>query len=232
MTLYEVVLTTNFGGRLCVNRWNYEGSGTPVGVTGSFGLGIGMGLVDGDSSTLAVDSMLDLIRQLQSSTILWENIVVKAVYDPEDFYAQPFSGALAGSRTGQALPSFNAFGFTTSRVRRDIRRATKRFVGVTEDGQNGGVVDPTVVSTYMEPVATAMSGTLSYTAGGNSLAFVPTICHRERYNPATHLADANGSAYRYYETEELQLQHIAQGFVWSPYDTVRSQASRQIGHGT
>jgi len=38
-------------------------------------------------------------------------------------------------------------------------------------------------------------------------------------------------AYRYYETEEEQLEHIMENVTWTAYDRIRSQTSRQYGHG-
>jgi len=45
MALYEVVVEQSYAGQQCINRFNYVSSGTPSGVTGSFGLIAALGLL-------------------------------------------------------------------------------------------------------------------------------------------------------------------------------------------
>lgn len=228
--LYEVVLTQTFLNQQCINRWNYVGSGTPAAVTPSFALTNALGAV---ASVGVYDpaKMMKLIAGVQSNGVTFDNIIVKAIYDVLDFYALPFVEPLGGSQTGDSLPPFAAVGFRTSRVRQDIRRATKRFVGVTETNQAGGVLTSAFQTNSCLPLATAMAATLTYLDEGNTLTFSPVVVGKQRYDPETGLASPTGSAYRYYPTLAEQEAHLAQGVIWDVYTTVRSQASRQIGHG-
>lgn len=227
--LYEVVLKSVYQGEDCFNRWNYEGFGTPAAVTPSFGLVFALGAVE-DGGIYPVDRLMNLLSVPISSSVTFVDILVKAIYDPADFYASPFVEPLIGKIDGDGLPAFNAFGFRTNRVRRDIRRATKRIVGVPEGNQAGGVVGAGTL-TQLDTIAAEMSRTLTYNDEGNTLTFVPTIVHKQRYNPDTGLPADDGRAYRYYPTPEEQAPWLAQGFEWSPYPDVRSQSSRQHGHG-
>jgi len=228
--LYEVTLTQNFQNQQVVNRWNYIGSGTPAAVQPSFGLVNALGAV-ASVGVYPTDGLMWKLALTQNSGVTFDNLVVKAIYDVLDFYALPFIEPLAGQRAGEVLPAFNAMGYRTSRVRQDIRRATKRFTGLNEADTTGGTITTAFLTGPMANLAVEMADTLTYLDEGNTLTFVPVVVGKQRYDPETGLPSTTGSAYRYYPTEVEQLQHIAQGFLWDAYNTVRSQVSRQIGRG-
>jgi hypothetical protein len=71
-----------------------------------------------------------------------------------------------------------------------------------------------------------MSDTLAYTGSGASLSFAPAVCGKLGYT-----APSGKRAYKYYPSLSAQLAKTAQGIVWSPYTTVRSQTSRQYNNG-
>lgn len=229
--IYEVVLSQTYQGQNCVNRWNYVSSGTPAAVTGSFGLAFAFGAIPDVVTGYPSGTIISQLAALQASSVTFIDLIVKAVYDPTDFYAAPFVETLVGGLTGDGLPPFNAYGFRTNRVRRDIRRATKRFVGVIEANQANGAVSGATI-TALNDLGALMGQALGYNDEGNTLTYVPTVVSKQRYDPDTGNASAEGRAYRYYPDEATQLEHIAQGIVWDTYSTVRSQASRQGGHGT
>jgi hypothetical protein len=80
----------------------------------------------------------------------------------------------------------------------------------------------------MANVAGAMNAVLTYIDEGNTLTFTPIVAAKEKYQSNTNPVRF---AYRYYASEALQLQHIMSSIIWSAYDTVRTQVSRQYGRG-
>jgi len=224
MGVYRATLFSTYAGQSCVNRWNYISSGSPGGASVSFGLASAMGFVAG--FTPVGGGIFQRLQELQSTGVTYDEVQVENIYDPVDFYTLPFLAGENGDNPGENSSPFVAFGFRTSRVRRDIRRGYKRFVGVAESaiGLEGEIAAGAVPS--MVALANAMSATLTYDDEGNTLTYVPVVLGLEQYTPAS-----GKPAYRPYDTEAEQLMHVAQGFAWENYDYVRSQTSRQYGRG-
>lgn len=226
--IYEVTLTQRYFDQLAINRWNYLSTGTPIGVTGSFALLTAMGLID-SAGVFPTGTIGEQLNGFQPVEVVWEGALCKAIREaPLDFYDYAYPAGTNGGNAGTdaASPAL-AYGFRTNRTRTDIRRATKRFVGVLEGGTNdGGVIDSATL-TELEDLAALMSETLSYTDGGNSLTFAPIVVQKEEYT----VPSSGKKAYRYYDTISEQMDHIMTGIVWTPYDRVRTQTSRQYGHG-
>lgn len=230
MPLMEVILQQRYLGQQIINRWNYLSSGTPAAVTHSFALASAFGAIP-DAGVYPTTAIIARIRQLQDSGVTFENILVRDVYSVTDFYQTPFSPALAGAVTGAGIGPISAFGFVSSKTRYDIRRGTKRFVGITS-GQvtvdNG--FNSTVIS-ELAALAGNMSETLEYDDEGNALAYEPVIVGREKVLISTPPAEPRYS-YRYYDTFAEQADHLMDSITWSAYTGVRSQVSRQIGRGS
>lgn len=232
--LLEVVLESTISNQQFVNRWNYLASGTPSAVSYSFALLSALGFIF-TGSTVPADTLFNAIVDLVSPALVFEQAIAKNIYDVEDFYDRPFVGGHAGETeiSGDDMPAFNAYGFRTSRVRSDIRRATKRFGGMREGANvTGGNINPSIL-VKLTDVADKMSEVVEYDDEGNTLTFSPVVVSKFKYtvpgsSPARY-------AYRYYGEDEggktEQLLHIAEGGAWEPYNTVRSQMSRQIGRG-
>jgi len=233
MGLFEVTLTQSFAQQQIINRWTYEGIGTPASVSMSFALTSALGAIE-SVGVYPPTGMMRTIASIQAAAVTFDLITIKNLYSVTDFYSTPFVTALVGAdaSAGEAMSPAVAYGFRTNRVRSDVRRATKRFVGVGE-GRVGslGVISAGFVSGNMGPVAAKMGEVLQYVDEGNTLTFSPIVCGKERYNPDTGLADPNGRAYRYFGTEAAQLQHVARSVIWDAYNTVRTQTSRQYGRG-
>lgn len=234
-TLFEVTLSGTYFNQQIINRWNYVSSGDPGTVIRSFGLLTAFG-ANPVANIYPAAAPLGKISAMCALGFNFQQLTVLAVYDPTDFLQVPFTPDYGGANVDDSpMSPVMAWGFRTNQVRRDVRRATKRFPGVPEeDVSAGGEIEVTKYG-LMDAVATAMSDTLTYDLGGASLSFIPAVCAKQRYNPVTHLASPTGSAYRYYpeadggETE--QLAHTAQGVTWDKYTQVRSQVSRQYGRG-
>lgn len=222
MALMEVVLRTEYKNQECINRWNYVASGTPAATNYSFALVHAFGAVES-----IADSIIDRLFAIMNVDVNFIDIEARDVYSTTDFYTRPFATGVNGENAGStpAAP-FLAFGFRTNRVRTDIRRATKRFVGATEaDMTNGGVIEAAML-TLLNGLASEMSSVLTYDDEGNTLSFSPAVAKKEKYT-----APSGKDAYRYYTSEATQLDNLAVGVDWQPYETIRSQGSRQYGRG-
>jgi len=223
----EVVLNQSYFAQQCVNRWHYIMNGTPVGVTGSFALTYAMGaILTGDPLDLPAGGFFSVLQDLQNSQVVFEDLLVRSVYDSEDFYTYAWTTPITGGVSGGGVSPSVAFGFNTNRVRQDIRRGQKRFVGVSlSDDANGGLFAGTV-PTRMNAMAASMSESLFYNQGGNNLTFEPAILKKK----AVVLPNGN-TTYRYWPTEAEQLAFSVTGITWERKTTSRTQGSRQYGRG-
>lgn len=234
-SLYELTLAYTYANQQCINRWNYVESGAPAAVSRSFGLVAAFGAVYDEVHVppqYPPDTPLGKIAALVSVGVVFQQLTALAVYDPTDFYQTPFSPAYGGSNDGLATSPMLAYGFRSTQVRRDVARGTKRFAGVCEENMgDDGIVNVGATHDLLAAIATAMTDVLTYDDEGNTLSYTPAVCHKEEYDPNPPPLTGNHRAYRYYPTEAEQLEHTAQGIIWQPYDYVRSQVSRQYGHG-
>lgn len=221
MPIYEVVLRQNYANQECVNRWNYVLTGTPAAVQGSFALIAAFGAI-----SLAAETIIGKVRSLQNQGVNFVDIEARDIYSDLDFYTRPFASSTNGQGLGEGMSPVMAYGFRTSRTRRDIRRATKRFVGAEEGNVAQAGVLTSGVLTVMEELADLMEEPLTYDDEGNTLTFVPAVCSKEEYT-----TPSGKKAYRYRANEALQLDFTATGFLWEVYDTIRTQNSRQYGRG-
>lgn len=233
MAVMEVVLQQTFANQEIINRWNYVSSGTPASVSLSFALVQALGGIFDAALVPPAYPPTKFMRHLaaaQSSGVTFDFLFARDVYSTTDFYESPFVQPLIGTATGEALSPANAFGFRTNRVRTDVRRGTKRFVGLTEGNCGSlGALLPAFLTGAMATVAADMSAVLTYDDEGNTLTFNPAICSKEKYTPDPERPER--TAYRYYSTQTLQLQHTATGIQWDAYTTMRTQTSRQYGRG-
>jgi len=234
MPLMEVVLEQTYAGQQCINRWNYVASGTPASVSFSFALIEALGAI-WDASLVPpaypAGRLMKLLAALQTPAVTFDLITARDVYSPTDFFSEPFVNALIGTQGGDQASPIDAYGFFSNRIRSDIRRGTKRFVGVSETlVGNLGVLTGGGV-TLAQAVATEMSQVLTYDDSGNTLSFAPCVVKRLKYD--TSIAPDGGQrvAYKYNPNEATQMDNLAVNVVWDNYPNVRSQTSRQYGKG-
>lgn len=227
MALLEIVLTQTYVGQTCINRWNYLSSGSAVSITNSAALVAAMGFVP-VAGVFPAGTVAAKLQALQTDAVIFEQMLAKSIQgDPLDFYDYAFPTGVVGGATGlQTLPPFNAWGFRTNRVRSDIGRGTKRFVGVSEDAVLSGGTFASGTQAVMQQLADAMSATLSYTGGGSTLSFVPVVAKKIEYT-----TPSGKKAYEYRTPLSAQLTNLAEGVTWEIYEQVRSQTSRQFKHG-
>jgi hypothetical protein len=226
--LYEVTAFGSYYNQEIINRWNYLSTGVPAAVSGSFGLTFALGAIP-EAGVLPPTGMFSAILGSVSAGYTLNSLVVRAasLFDPEDFYETPYVPPRAGSQGIEfSMSPIDAYGFRTNRVRLDIDRGTKRFVGATENSVDAGGVISAGTLTALNTVASRMSAVLSYDDEGNTITYSPCIVQKQRYT-----APSGKFAYRYYPTLVEQLAHIATGIQWQPYSTIRSQTSRQYNRG-
>lgn len=227
--LYEMSLIMEYFNQRCEVVWNYVSTTPPSGVLGSLGLITGLGFIPSGSpptfpsSTLAANLEASLSNQLTFLEVLCK---AASDYDPSDFYDYPIPGAITGEVTGDAMTPFVAYGFYSSRVISNIKRGFKRFPGVSETMVGAGGVIGSGELAALESVASLMSDQVTYSAGGGTVTYTPCVVSKKKYT-----TPKGNPAYEYYPTLTEQLEHIAQGIIYTPYDTVRSQTSRQYGKG-
>lgn len=227
MALFEVVLKSVYYGQQCVNRWNYISSGTPAAVTLSFALASAGGFISGGDPLAYPDNTLfSGVRSIANADVEFNEVIVNNIYELTDFYTTPFLNNTMGLHSGGAASVFEAAGFRTNLVSRAVARGMKRFVGVPSDQINSGGTLTTTYVAEMQVLADKMAETLEYDDEGNTISFTPAICHKEDYT-----TPSGKTAYRYFPTLAEQITNSVSGFNWQPYDTIRSQTSRQIGHG-
>jgi len=226
--IYEVTLNQTYYGQSIVNRWNYLSTGTPVGVTGAYALLFAMGFIDA-SGVLPTDTLGGHLQTLQPNSVIFNSVLSKAIREaPTDFIDRAYPAGMTGAGgVGKPQSPIDSYGFFTNRVRTDIARGTKRFVGVDEDAVNAGGEIASSAFAALNQIAADMTEVLSYTEDGNSLTFAPIVVSKLEYT-----TPSGKRAYKYYSTIALQLEHIAQGITWQPYTQVRSQVSRQYKRGS
>lgn len=232
MALLELTLVSSYFGQECVNRFNYLSGGTPASVSLSYALISAFGAI---YEPLAIPpgyppgTPMAAISEILSTSASFSNILAKDIYSVTDFYDTAFVPAYAGTRTGEGMSPAMATGFSTNRVRSDVRRGQKRFVGVSENvvdagGEFSGAILPT-----LNACAAALSDVLEYDDEGNTLTFTPVVCGKMEYVvPGSSPAR---KAYKYWPDLTQQLDHTAAGVVWSVKPFVRTQTSRQYGRG-
>lgn len=229
--LVELVLSATYNAQQIINRWNYLVTGTPSDPTVAAAIIQAFGCI-WDGSAYPSGLPFKDILILQNPGVVYQFATARNVYDDLDFAEVPFVNPAVGTNgAGQNMSSFLAYGLRTNRTRIDVGRGYKRFVGCNEgDVTPFGAIDISP-GTAIAAVAEALSATLSVTLAGNDYSCAPVIAGKQRYNPDTGLADPAGSAYRYYPVEADQMAKLSTGIVWEAYDHVRSQVSRQVGHG-
>lgn len=222
--IYEVTLKQTYFGQSCINRFNYLGTGSPIAVIPSFALLSAMGLID-SSGSLPTGTLGGVIQDIVPSANVFVQALARTVTDenPTDFYDYSYPAGVVGQlASGQPMSPVLAYGFFTNRVRTDIARGTRRLVGVVESSVDDGGAIASATLTALNSLAALFTDTLDYTEGGESLHFSPIVVSKQLYT-----APSGKPAYKYYSTQAVQQEHMAEGVVWQPYDKVRSQVSRQ-----
>lgn len=226
--IYEVTLESLYYDQQIINRWNYQSTGVAAGITGAAALAVALGANPSGVSFVA-ETLFGRMQDLQSPAVTYVSILVKAIKEaPLDFYDLGYPSGIIGEGggTGDMSPTA-AYGFRSNRTRTDIARGTKRLVGVQESTIDAGGIVSSGALGAMDLIAAEMGEVLTYTVGGSSLSFAPIIVQKQKIE-----LEPDHFTYRYYPTIAEQLAHVAIGITWQSYKQVRTQVSRQYGHGS
>lgn len=228
MPMYEITLEQSYVGQQCINRWNYISDAPPAGVNGAFKALVGMGFTpDTDITAFGEGTVAALLQTIQSGGVTFVQAVARNLYSDTDFYTYSFPSATAGLGTGEAMSPALAYGFTSDRTNAGIRRAQKRFVGVTESTVGSGGIFTDAALTQIQLLGDAMGDINLAPTGAGSMTFTPYVFGRLKYHPPGKTT----WAYKYYETEAEQMEHIARINQFTAKRQVRTQTSRQYGRG-
>lgn len=228
MAILELTVQGEYFGQQCINRFHYVASGTPAAVSLSFGLisatgFMAAGIISGD---FAPNTLARGVQNIVHNQFQFVAAYARDLYSLTDFYESPYPVRPVGELAGDAGSPALAYAFRSNRVRTDVRRGMKRFAGTSEQHMDSGGVVTSALLGEMSATAAKMSATITYDDDGNTLTYIPAVLGFEEYT-----TPGGKRAYRPYATAAAQLDHTAQGIVWSPYTTVRTQRSRQYGHG-
>lgn len=230
MPLYEFTLEQTLGNQQMINRFNYQSNAVPGGALGALQLMIAMGAIAPEGGeAFGEDTTLGKLRPLQSTDTLYVQCIARNLYSVTDFYTYAFPPNTFGENGGgQSLSPTQAVGLTSDRTRSDIRRAQKRFGGVTEADVNAAGVLTSGAQTTWQQLGDTMGDIAASGVGGDAMLFTPYTFGREKYV----VTESGKDAYKYYDTEAEQLDHIARINVFNVKTTVRTQTSRQYGRGS
>ena len=228
----ELVLSSTYDQQEVINRFNYLAVGTPAEDNAAAALVQAFGCI-WDGTEYPTGLPFRDILNIQVAEVVYNFATCRDVYSDTDFVEVPFvnpAHGMAGS-VGQDMSPFLAFGLRTNRTRLDIRRGTKRFVGMGEGQVDSmGAIQADALA-LLQTIADALSATLSQDLGGNSFTFAPVIAGKMKYLPPVDEYNAAGTAYKYWTTEDEQKAHLMSGIVWEAYTDQRTQNSRKVGHG-
>lgn len=224
MAILEMTLEMTYFGQRCLNRFNYQSSGAPSTSETVRGLGVAFGSVFDVAAP--VGSAFDAILDIQNNDLVYDQVLIKDVYDPTSFYETPFPAGTSGKGSTDALAPYDALALRTTRTRLDIKRGMKRFAGVALGSTlEGGIVAPTAIAN-LTALGVLLADVLEFDDNGTTVSYTPIIVSKEKY-----VTPSGKNAYRYYADEADQVDHVMSGFAWEAYDTTRTQNSRQYGRG-
>lgn len=228
MSMYRIVLEGRYGAQQIINEWEWLSSEIPSGQNGAFGLCNVLGFVSGNGiDQFEADTLAGKLRAAQTGDLQYISVVAQNLYSNTDFFTFGYTETIVGQRTGQGMPPFVAAGFTSDRTRLDIRRGQKRFVGVSEtDVDQTGYLNAGGISIWGD-VSEVMQVPQIIDLSGTSVTYTPYVFSKHRVVDP----DTGKVTYEKWATELLALDHIARINQWTLKPTVRSQVSRQYGHG-
>lgn len=222
---YELTLFSTYIAQRCVNVFNFVLTGTPAAVTGSFGLAHAFGAI-ASVGLFPEGSLFNTLREVTSSSVIFNQVRIKNPYDVTDFYSVPFAGTVTGEKSGESLSPAIALSLYSNQVRLDIQAGQKRFVGVPEaDTQAGGILTSGAL-TAANVLAGIMSAPLTYDDEGNTLTY--TLVVAKKYSDLEAEPPVINS---YFPTLATQMDNVASGILWTARTYVSTQVTRQYGRG-
>lgn len=231
---FEVTIIGQKTGQQVINRLNFTSNNETVETANSVGLIQALGYQPGTVVEPAEESFLARFLAAQTTGYQIDELIVRNLWSVTDFVTQPVSGGgwqgTIAVASGDAIPTFVSSKLRTNRVRTDVRRGTLSLTGGTEEQIEGLDVWNSAYMTLLGAVATALNTGPTFTSGGASTQFLPSVFKKERY--VVPDSDPVRFAYRYYTDFTLFQANIASPVTWSAVERVSSQVSRKIGRGS
>lgn len=226
MALYEVVLRQRYYDQNVINVFSYQAdSGLGLSPTALELLELMGFIATGDPLEFPADTIASNLQSIQNAAVFFMSVEARELYSVTDFYEAAYSPPIQGTWASvNTNAPFEAFGLRTNRVRLDVRRGTKRFVGVSEDTVNPGGELTTAMVGFLADLSELMSEVLA----GAISTYHPAIIPRERVVDE----ETGRVTYQLYASPSVQEDLTAVDVVWQPYTQVRSQVSRQYGRGS
>lgn len=231
---FEVTILGQKNGQLVVNRLNFTSNNETIETANAVGLLQALGYDTEGGDHPSATSFLTQFLDAQTVSYQIDEIVVRNLWSVTDFITQPVSGVdwqgTIAVGAGDGLQTFIAAKLRTNRVRTDIRRGTLSLTGGTEEQTEGADQWTSGYLTLLQEVAAALNAGPTFTSGGASTQFLPSVFKKERY--VVPDSDPVRFAYRYYTDFALFQANIASPVTWSAVERVTSQVSRKIGRGS
>jgi len=154
---WDVLLTGNMQGQVVLNHFWYGAAELALPYTGQ----------PSDVADDFKNIVLPELLLITSSTVTYTAIDVTEHVSGTQVATVALTTANQGSRGGDALPSFNAWGFRSQRYSSAVPRAHKRFAGVAEPDQFNGVINPALV-TAVNNLAAKLGAIFDSSNGGTT----------------------------------------------------------------
>ena len=133
-------------------------------------------------------TMLPLIRAVQINTLTHGSLAIESLSDPTDFAGRDLGG-VAGTRTGDPMNSFVAWGIRLLRTTQLVRHGQKRISGCADADVTNGVIAAGTITTAMNNL---LAGLVA-----DWLDAVPVlICHQVVIKRVQYSPPGGGVAYR------------------------------------
>ena len=177
MAILEGILTCSLADQITINRFHYVGAGDSGPVTPSFCLLAALGFIAPTSPAVlfATGTFALSLQDNVTNRLAFRSFYVRNLYDVTDFVEQAYPATITGTKTTDSMSPAMAIGLKGSRVRTDIKRASKRFAGVLENlTDNVGVLNETGLAVG-SAWADKLSDVLTYSVGGASYTLTPAV---------------------------------------------------------
>lgn len=227
-TIVEVTFEYTYAAQVCINRWTYLGQIASEENTREFSGALLAGLGYSGSNAPLAGSMFATILYGLSQGVAGVSLTAFDPWEPTDYVSVPLE-EWSGAQITEGLSPVLGFGFKSDRTRRDVRRSTKRFAGLTEGFVGGNGAINAAGMAQASAIGAKMALQIAASRFGTDYTFFPITVSKERY-PVPNTMPVR-YAYRYYKPRETQLEHYAAIGDWGAYSTSRSQVSRQYGSG-
>jgi hypothetical protein len=172
---WDVLLTGNMQGQVILNHFWY----------GSDEEGLPYGGPPSDVADDFIAIVLPVLLLVTVNTVTYTAVDVTEHNSGTAVATVSLTSANTGGRGGDALPSFNAWGFRSQRYSSSVPRAHKRFAGVSEADQNAGIINPAIVDD-MNDVANIL-GAIFDVSNGGSTDMVPLQISRRDNSVTPHV---------------------------------------------